>query len=72
MAEVESFELCPGTHFMPEAICCSTDHLPLAHRWKEVPEMQFHKPSGRHEPLKIPELGLELFDEGDAGSGGGT
>jgi len=36
---------------MPEAICWTTDQLPLAHCWKEVPPIQFHMPSVGQGPV---------------------
>lgn len=56
---------------VPAAICITADQTPLAQRWKEVPPMQFHIPSGLQAPLRAPLLELESFDEG-AGELDGT
>jgi len=35
----------PAVQLVPAASCCTTDQVPLAHCWKEVPPIQFHIPS---------------------------
>lgn len=37
--------VCPGVQVVPAAISSTTDQVPLAHCWKDVPLMQFHIPS---------------------------
>ncbi len=32
-------------HVVPADTSITADHCPLAHRWKDVPPMQFHSPS---------------------------
>lgn len=58
-------------HAVPAAICITSDQTPLAQRWKDVPPMQFHMPSGLQAPLRAPLMEPELFDEG-AGELDGT
>lgn len=36
---------CPSVQSMPAASCSTTDQVPLAHCWKNVPLIQFHIPS---------------------------
>jgi len=35
----------PEVQLVPAASSCTTDQVPLAHCWKEVPPTQFHSPS---------------------------
>lgn len=43
----------PGVHDVPAAIAIGTLQLPLAHRWKDVPPMQFHAPSSVQAPDSV-------------------
>lgn len=45
MAVMLMFSVSPAEQVVPAASCWTTDHVPLAHCWKEVPPMQFHSPS---------------------------
>jgi hypothetical protein len=52
---------CPGVHEVPAASGWTTDQVPLAHCWKELPLMQFHIPSVEQDPVRAsPEPELEL------------
>jgi hypothetical protein len=52
----------PASHVVPAATDWTTDHVPLAHCWKEVPPMQLNMPSLVHAPVRAPELEEEELD----------
>lgn len=48
VANMSSESLTPAVQLVPAAMAISTDHMPLAQRWKDEPPMQFHWPSLVH------------------------
>lgn len=55
---------CPGVHEVPAASGWTTDQVPLAHCWKELPLMQLHIPSVEQAPVRAspgPELEVPVL-----------
>jgi hypothetical protein len=65
---------CPALQLVPGDISPATDHVPLAHCWKEVPPIQFHMPGVVQGPLKappepvLPVAGAAVASAGGAGA----
>jgi hypothetical protein len=58
----------PGVHMVPAAKDWTTDQVPEAHCWNEVPPTQFQRPSGvQAEPAVIaPDVPEDAVGEADA------
>lgn len=67
---------CPILHFVPAETSSTADQIPLAHRWNDVPSIQFHIPSAMQVAPGImgtPEPpGMVAVDAGLLGLAGGT
>jgi hypothetical protein len=69
------FSVSPAVQVVPAASCWTTDHVPLAHCWNEVPPIQFHCPSVvQAEPAVIaePEPVVPVLAGADEETGAGA